>query len=287
MKQCIKLARFAVVLASILPAARAGILQTDVSIFTYDRANPADQPTFLSFSDSHAGTASVQDSMGNLISIGGGYADATAKAAYGTLKAQAKSYEPFGALGETSALAQSITEDTILVVDPTRNFGDPVNLLFSLAVDSASRSRPIRSVEASPYACGLSCAFAIYSLQIGGGPSIAYQWNEAVHSPDVQTLTVSTTVGATLLFSYQLDVGTYTFDSTGYPIPYNSYDVNFLDTTSLFIDPQSPSTQLQSASGFNYASPASSSAVPEPSSWILTAPLLGLVCRFARRRRRA
>ena len=96
-----------------------------------------------------------------------------------------------------------------------------------------SRFTACRSAEAPPS--------PIYSLQIGGGPSIAYQWNEAVHSPDVQTLTVSTTVGATLLFSYQLDVGTYTFDSTGYPIPYNSYDVNFLDTPSLFIDPQSPS----------------------------------------------
>ncbi len=267
--------------ATLVPSANAGLLQTFVSNFSLDHPdgdqnNPA---VYLSNNnDGYSGIASVQNAFAHLDSAGGGFAEGTAIATYGTLKAQAISFEPDSGFGYDSAHANALVGDSITVNDPTLNIGDPVNLLFYLAVDPASSITPDVFGTQATYECGTTCAQAVYGLQIADGPSLDYTWDEATHSPNLQTLIVPTTVGATIGFSYQLTLTTFTLAVAAYGGGSNNYNINFLDTTNLYIGSSDPNAQLVSGSGFDY------SAAPEPGSWILAGPVaLWLTWRRKRR----
>jgi hypothetical protein len=260
-------------LLGMVSAAEASSLQTQASNYTYDRNAPDAIPVNLTAEDSHSGTTSVLDAVVNLNSVGGGFADSIARATYGALKGGAQSFEPIPALGYTSASAESIVQDSVLVVDSTMNPGDAVSLVFVLAIDPASNITPDPFGTPFTYVCGYECAEAHATLQIGGGGGLNYLWDASVHSPNYQTLIVNTTVGATVDFSYSLTLQTLTFDTPGY----TNFNVDFIDTAQLGIHPLSGTTQLQSASRFDYSS------VPEPSSWLLAG--LGLVCIFPFARR--
>lgn len=257
-----------ILLLSTLPSARANYLQTIINSNGFDRVNSLSNPVFVGTTDTHTGITSVVDAAGNVISVAGGYADSIAEATYGTLRAQGKSYEPLGGLGDTSSAANAIAVDSLLVVDNTLNFGDPVTLVFTLAVDPASAITPDPLGLGGPYPCASTCVDVEYTLFIdGGAETLSYSWNSATHSPNFQTVNVNTSVGATVGFSYQLAISTFTIDRSGY----NVYDADFLDTTHLYIAPQTGTTTLQTDSGFGYVAP--SDTVPEPASFVLV--LLG------------